>query len=115
MHELGIAQAVIDLAQSQLNGRPPSALRAIGLRLGEVSGVEKDSLSFCFECLVKDTEIERVQLKIELCPLRYRCLDCGREIAGGEWQAKCPSCGATSLAGEGGDELELAYLELEAT
>lgn len=115
MHELGIAQAVIDLARSQLNGRPPSALRAIGLRLGEVSGVEKDSLSFCFECLVKDTEIEHVQLKFELCPLRFRCLGCGREIAGGEWQPRCPACGRDDLAAEGGDELDLAYLELEET
>lgn len=115
MHELGIAQEVIGLAQSQLNGRPPSALKAIGLRLGEVSGVEKDSLSFCFECLVKDTEFEHVRLKIEICQSRYRCRKCGHERSGGGWRELCPSCGELDVACEGGDELEMAYLELEGT
>jgi hydrogenase nickel incorporation protein HypA/HybF len=113
MHELGIAQAIIELAEAGLNGRPQSALRAIGLRLGEVSGVEKDSLSFCFECLVKETAFEHVQLKIETYPLRHRCRVCGWEAEGDDRRPVCANCGSAQLACEGGDELDVAYLEVE--
>jgi hydrogenase nickel incorporation protein HypA/HybF len=104
----------VEINARQLKGRPNAALRAIGLRLGEVSGVQRDSLDFCFECLVKETALEHVQLKIEICPLRHRCRTCGNDAMPVDGLV-CPACGSSDFAFDGGDELDVAYLELEET
>jgi hypothetical protein len=56
------------------------------VRIGEYSGVDTESLRFCFETLVKQDDLEPLAIEIEYCP-----------------------------AGNGtrGDELDLSYLEIE--
>ena len=112
MHEMGIAQSVLDAAQSHVSQRPGAVLRRIGLRIGELSGVDRESLTFCFECLVKDTPLESVRLAIEWRTRRYCCADCG-SLA--EPASVFPICGACGKAAQlsAGDELEIAWLELE--
>jgi Zn finger protein HypA/HybF involved in hydrogenase expression len=51
MHEMGIATSV-DAAQNEAKRHPGSKLLKVGLRVGEWSGVDLDSLCFCFEALV---------------------------------------------------------------
>jgi Zn finger protein HypA/HybF involved in hydrogenase expression len=65
MHEMGIACSIVEAVRRELERRPGARLVKVGLRIGEFSGVEPDSLSFSFEALVKDTEFERAILDIE--------------------------------------------------
>ncbi len=65
MHEMGIAQSVIEIAERTLAGRPGATLHGIGLRLGELSGVDTESLTFCFDCLKGETACAGAVLRIE--------------------------------------------------
>ncbi len=65
---MGIAQSVLDCAEEHLRERAGCRLMTIGMRLGEMSGVDRESLGFCFECLVKDTPLDHVRLAIEYRP-----------------------------------------------
>jgi hydrogenase nickel incorporation protein HypA/HybF len=65
MHEMGIATSVIEAVRVEAARRPGSRVTKVGLRIGEFSGVDRDSLSFCFEALVKDTDLESAVLAIE--------------------------------------------------
>ena len=58
MHELGIASSILDCVRAEASRRPGSHISKVGIRLGELSGVDADALQFGFECLVKDTEWE---------------------------------------------------------
>jgi hydrogenase nickel incorporation protein HypA/HybF len=65
MHELGIAQEIIGIVEKELATRPPARVLAVGLRLGELSGVDSESLSFCFDCIKSGTSVESAELRIE--------------------------------------------------
>ena len=65
MHEMSIATAILDQAREEMERRQQKRLTRIGLRLGDLSGVDLNSLSFCFEVLVKDTDFEAVTLDVE--------------------------------------------------
>ncbi len=68
MHEMGIADSVIEAVRAEASRRPGSRVTRVGLRIGELAGVDRESLSFCFEVLVKDTELDRAALTIESTP-----------------------------------------------
>jgi hydrogenase nickel incorporation protein HypA/HybF len=65
MHELGIANSVIEAVQKEMARRPGAHLSKIGLRIGEFAGIDDSSLRFCFEVLVRDTELRAASLDIE--------------------------------------------------
>jgi hydrogenase nickel incorporation protein HypA/HybF len=75
--------------------------------------VEPEALSFCFEALVKDSPLETLRLEIERCPRRQRCAECGNVFAVADFDWNCPACGSAQTTPAGGDELEIAYLEVE--
>ena len=72
MHEMGIATSVLDAAQNEAKRHPGSKLLKVGLRIGEWSGVDPDSLRFCFEALVLGSE-NAPALDIEFRPRQNRC------------------------------------------
>lgn len=65
MHEMGIASSVIEAVRAEAARRPGARVTKVGMRIGELSGVDRESLTFCFEALVKDTELESAVLAIE--------------------------------------------------
>jgi hydrogenase nickel incorporation protein HypA/HybF len=113
MHEMGIASSVLDAVRVEAvrhgEGRPCK----VGLRVGEMSALDEDSLRFCFEAMTSGTDLESLQLEIEICPRRHRCTKCSREFVVLEYNVRCPQCASLETECVGGDELELAYLEVE--
>jgi hydrogenase nickel incorporation protein HypA/HybF len=65
MHEMGIASSVIEAVRAEAARRPGARVVKIGLRIGELAGIDQASLTFCFEVLVKDTDLEPAVLAIE--------------------------------------------------
>lgn len=113
MHELGIATSVLQAARQEALRHPGARVRKVKLRIGELSGVNPEALSFCFEVLVRDGNLEPLELEIEGCPRRQRCSVCDRTFTVRDYDLKCPSCGTAETEFAGGDELELASLEME--
>lgn len=113
MHEMGIANSVLDAVRAERLRFPDGHIYKVGVRIGELAGVDPDAMSFCFEALVRGTELEPLALEIEYCPRRYQCRACGSSYAAGGEDSVCPECGRFDSHFLGGDELELAYLEVE--
>jgi hydrogenase nickel incorporation protein HypA/HybF len=114
MHELSIANSVLDAVRAEVQRRPGARLLRVGLRVGELAGVDPEALSFSFQVLVQGTEFEPATLEIESRPRRHRCTECNAEFTIEDYDTACPDCGASRTQCIGGDELELAYLELES-
>jgi hydrogenase nickel incorporation protein HypA/HybF len=113
MHELGIAQSVLDAVEAEMGRHAGATPVAVGVRIGELSAVDGDALQFAFEVLTRDTELSGLRLEIEICLRRHRCLDCATEFTVKDFDFRCSSCGSTRSECISGDELELMYLELE--
>ena len=113
MHELGIANSVLQAAREEAQRRPGTRLRKLRLRVGELSGVNPEALRFCFEILARESNLEPPELEIESCPRRQRCRACDLTFTVADYDLNCPSCGAGKTEFVSGDELELASLEME--
>ena len=117
MHEVGIAMLVLEAGRRELERRPGSALVSIGVRVGVLSGVDVEALRFAFSCIVAGTEDEGVAFVAESCPRINRCEACGREFQSPEASpfvdAPCPDCGSVRTTFASGDQLDLAFVEIE--
>jgi len=113
MHELSIAGAVLDSVRAEAALRPGTRVRKVGLVVGELSGVDSDSLRFCLEVLVRDTEFADAALELTPSPRRHRCRDCGASFTVVDYQTRCPACASRDTDCISGTELELSFVELE--
>ena len=113
MHEMGIANSVLESVRTEAERFPGKHICKVGVRIGELAGVDPDAMRFCFEALVQGTELEPLALEIEYCPRRYQCRACTHSYAAAREDSACPECGMRESQFLGGDELELAYLEVE--
>ncbi len=68
MHEMGIATSVLEAVRREAPKHPGARVSKIGLRLGEWSGVDVESLRFCLEVLVKGTQLEPLDVDIDFRP-----------------------------------------------
>lgn len=113
MHELGIASAILDAVRNETEKRPGTHVTKVGVRVGALSGVEPEALSFGFSALVQGTTLEPLALEIEPVPRRQRCPACDITFEVTEESLACPRCASGNTTLAGGEELDLAYLEVE--
>lgn len=113
MHELSIAQSIVDSAREHAALNGGRRVLRVGVRVGEISGVAVEALEFCFGMTVAGTDLEGASLDLERVPVRYRCASCGHEFHPVEFLAECPACGSTGASMVAGDELGMSFLELE--
>ncbi len=113
MHEMGIANSVLDAVRTEMRRYPESYPCKVGVRVGEMAAIDPEALRFCFEAMILETDLASIELAIEVCPRRHRCLACGREFVVHDYDCSCPKCSSLGTTCISGDELELAYLEVE--
>src|SRR3989304_3021905 len=110
MHEFSIAQSVLEAGRAEAERRPGVRIVKVGLRVGELAGVNAEALSFCFESLVRGTKMEPLELEIEPGSRRQHCPQCQSVFVVGGYDLACPGCGARETQCVGGDELEMVFL-----
>jgi hydrogenase nickel incorporation protein HypA/HybF len=113
MHELGIANSVLEAVRTEIARHPGVAPVKVGMRIGELAGVDPDALQFSFEALTRGTDWEGLVLEIETCARQNRCPACGLAFRVIDYCFACPACGESRTESISGDELDLKYLELE--
>lgn len=115
MHELAIAQSIVDLLEIRAAECNAARVKAVRLKIGEANGIVTDSLVFCFEMLVSlDETLAGARLFIDIVPHRARCSSCERDFAILDFIALCPGCGKWSSEVISGTELQLLDMEIEA-
>ncbi|MGB9074788.1 MAG: hydrogenase maturation nickel metallochaperone HypA [Terriglobales bacterium] len=113
MHEMGIANSILDGVAAEARRRPGSRPVKVGVRIGELAGLDPDALRFAFEALTVETPLAGLELDIEYRAPRGRCRECAREFEVRNFELLCPACGSRNAEVISGDELEFAYLEVE--
>jgi hydrogenase nickel incorporation protein HypA/HybF len=113
MHELSIASSIVERAQAVSAENGHARVVSVGLRIGDVSGIEPDALTFGFEALCKDTPLAGAKLEIERCKRTQRCAGCGTEFFPVDLVVVCPVCRSSDSVCIAGKELDILYFELE--
>jgi hydrogenase nickel incorporation protein HypA/HybF len=113
MHELSIALSILEAVEGEARRNPRARFNVVGLRIGEFSGVDTDSLTFGWQAITRDTEWEEVLLCIETVPRRNQCTECSCEFEVKDYEIECPKCHSLATRNLSGDELDIAYIEAE--
>lgn len=113
MHEMGIASSILDGVAAEVRRRQGCRPLKVGVRIGELAGVDPEALRFAFDALTLDTELQGLELDIEYRPPRARCRDCAGEFEVRNFELHCPACSSQNAECISGDEMEFAYLEVE--
>jgi hydrogenase nickel incorporation protein HypA/HybF len=112
MHELGIAQNILQIVQQSVPQNLAADVRGIRIRVGKLSGVVPDSLDFCFGVVISQTEMPQAKLDIEQVPIVSRCKDCGHRFEMEDYGFSCPACKSVNLDLISGRELEVVEIVL---
>ncbi len=100
MHELSVAEALIDRAAETAAAHDAERVDAMTVALGAATHVNPDQLRFCLETVTEGTVAAGAAVDIETVPPRAAC-DCGWEGEPPSFEgtaavvptARCPECG----------------------
>ena len=110
MHELSIADAIVQIALRHAGGRP---VTAVEVSIGHLRQVVPSSLQFSFELLCSGTPLEGARLEMHEIAPRGRCRECDTESEWNDFPLRCAQCGELDVELLAGDELTVDALELE--
>ena len=78
MHELALAQEILDVVAARSGG---ARVTRVVLEVGKLAAVLPDALRFCFDLAAEDTVARGASLEIVETPGRARCRGCGADVA----------------------------------
>src|SRR5262245_7810779 len=108
MHELGIAQEVVEIVCQRVQG---ARVKRIVLQIGKLSAVLPDAVRFCFDLCTAGTAAEGAELEILEPPGLARCRACGDDVMLDRPFGQC-GCGSTDLEWLSGEELKIQEVEV---
>ncbi len=110
MHELSIAESIIQVAERHAAGR---RVTKVQVKVGHLRQVVPSALAFSFELVAQGTPIEGAQLEMEEVPATGSCQGCGEKSRLESFPLQCKVCGGFDLELLEGEELYVESLELE--
>jgi hydrogenase nickel incorporation protein HypA/HybF len=113
VHELSLAQNIAEIAQNAADANGTGRIVTVFVRIGELSGVVIDSLTFCFSAITAGTPLEGAALHVDRIPVRARCRACGTGCEIRDFVFRCPSCGGGDMEILTGRELHVSHIEVE--
>lgn len=108
MHELSIAESVIETITARTGTR---AVHEVRLEVGRLSGVSADSLRFCFELAASGTAVDGAHLLIDEPPGKAHCTTCGEDFLVDDLILLC-GCGSSDVRVLSGEELRILSVEV---
>ena len=113
MHEMSLAEGVLQLIEDSARQQNFSSVSTVWLEIGELSGVEVEAMTFCFDAVTRDSVAQGARLEIITLPGTGWCMACALSVPMSEVFGECPHCGGHQMQVTGGTEMRLKELEVE--
>ncbi len=113
MHETGIAMSILETAVKTAKDNGANKINNVAVRVGKMSAIDEASLRFAFDALKEDTMAKEASFEYIAVPLVGKCEDCGYESEMDNYFVLCPKCNSGRVTILSGDELEIAYIDVD--
>jgi len=115
MHEASIAQNVIESVLRLIeDGTVRGTIKSVSLRVGRLTAVVPDNLTFMFGVLAEGGPLAGVSLNIEEVAIRASCQACQASFEmADQFRVWCPSCESSDVRIETGRELLIQSVEVD--
>jgi hydrogenase nickel incorporation protein HypA/HybF len=113
MHEVGIVQAALGVAECAAHECGAARIAHLVLRVGALAGVEPAALRFAFAAVSPGTPAEGATLEIEEVGTELHCARCAKPFTAAKdtYIFRCPDCGDLSGDIRHGRELEVGRID----
>lgn len=112
MHELAVAQALVEQVDALIDQHDASGAAAIRVRIGPLAGVMPELLATAFPLVTAGSRMQHATLEFTHAPIQVRCQSCGAETEAAMNRLICGACGDWHTQIISGDELLLESVEL---
>ncbi len=112
MHELSIALGIVKIAEEECEKVKGNRVDNIELEIGQLSGIELESLKFVWPMATNDTKLDGGAYSVDYIRGKARCLECDESFEIDTLFASCPSCNSYFKDIIAGKELRVKALEI---
>jgi len=112
MHELSIAQSIVDQSLEFLRDADAGSIRRISITIGVLSGVEEHALKEAFPIACQGTAAEGARLEIEIEEASVFCNDCRAEVTVTPPFMVCGTCLGGNVDFKKGRNMILRQIEI---
>ena len=112
MHEMSLAEGVVQLIEDAAREQAFGKVTAIWLEIGQLSGVEVEAMKFCFDAVIRDSIADGARLEIVATPGSGWCMQCSKTVPMSEVFGECPDCCSHQMQVTGGTEMRVKELEV---
>ena len=112
MHEMAIAQGILDIAVAAAQKGGSQKIARINVVAGELRGLVPLQLTYCFSVLAEHTIASHALLNLEITPIRGRCKQCDETFIVKDHQYVCPQCQSRDIQTVSGTELRVRDIEV---
>lgn len=113
MHELALARSLTELVLEVAAKHDAQRISAAVVEIGDLAGVDSQSLEFGFQVASQGTRAQGCQLLFRRAPLRVACESCAAEGEGDLERPGCPRCGGERVRVVSGRQLRLVSVDVD--
>ena len=114
MHELSVAQNIIEIVKDNVPECDYGKVKSVYLEIGEISGIVVDSLQFCFDAIKLDTPFQNTAMLIKNIPFVLYCNFCKTETTNTLGTRSCAKCGGFDTSIISGTEMKITEVEINS-
>jgi hydrogenase nickel incorporation protein HypA/HybF len=107
MHELSIAQSIVELAEQQARNHQANSIEELELEIGSLAGIDWSALEFALESAKKESLLENARIIVQRIAGEGRCGDCESLFPVENLLSACPVCGSYAVRIIKGKELRI--------
>ncbi len=113
MHEMSVAQNILEIVREHVSAEEEYKIKTIRLKIGELAGIVPDSLLFCFDAVKNGSSLHNASLDVEYVSITAQCKHCGKTSPLDYGVFFCPACSNADITLLTGNELNIVEIELD--
>jgi len=114
MHELSLAQSVVDIVENAAQANKVSKVSKVQLAVGQLAGVEMQSFSQGLKIASRGTVMQDAEIEITRPEGTAWCMDCAQTVPLKKYGDPCPLCGGFRLTVNGGTDFKVTGIIVES-